>query len=429
MAPSTAVAKQATAPQFEVDPDQVSTNSYTDTQLAIFSIVTRRNDLLTDSPSQALKASKALLAHIKKSAKDAAASASKKNLLDATEDDEGKPLSVAETPVWLTVTTKRHMHDSKKLQPGKIILPHPLRDDPESTICLVVADPQRHYKNLVASDEFPEALRARVTRVVDLKHLTAKFKQYEAQRKLFAEHDVFLADDRVINRLPKVLGKTFYKSTAKRPIPVVLAPKKPRDNNNKNNKDVPSSALVKRAAKKSGDEPRSRPAAEVAAEIERAIGAALVHLSPSTNTAVKVGYAGMDPEALSENIVKAASEVATKYVPKRNNGVRSIFVKGPETAALPIWQDDELWVDAGADVIASGSELARAIEAKREQANVGKKRKGADAAVDGSEPSAKKSKKDEALPAGDDDKLDKQIAARKSKLRSAKAKAKSALED
>lgn len=325
---------------------------------------------------------------------------------------------MAETPVWLTVTTKRHMHDSKKLQPGKIILPHPLRDDPEATICLIVADPQRHYKDLVASPEFPDALRARVTRVIDLKHLTAKFKQYEAQRKLYAEHDVFLADDRVINRLPKALGKSFYKSTTKRPIPVVLAPKKPHDSNNKQR--------GKRTAK-NPDEVPSRPTAEVVAEIEKAIGAALVHLSPSTNTAVKVGFAGMEPKALSENIVKAANEVANKYVPKRNNGVRSIFVKGPATAALPIWQDAELWLDAEVDVIANGSELAKAIEAKREQANVGKKRKGADSAEE-AEPKSKKAKK-ESAPEADDDKLDKQIAVRKSKLRSAKAKAKSALDD
>lgn len=332
---------------------------------------------------------------------------------------------MAETPVWLTVTTKRHMHDSKKLQPGKILLPHPLvRDDDseDTTICLIVADPQRHYKNLVASDEFPEAVRARITRVIDVKHLTAKFKQYEAQRALYAEHDVFLADDRVINRLPKALGKTFYKNTAKRPIPVVLAPRKPAAD-----KDAKGASKRPAAKKDAADNIKCRPAAEVAAEIEKAVGAALIHLSPSTNTAIKVGFAGMAPEALSENIVKVASEVANKYVPKKKNGIKSIFVKGPETVALPIWQDSELWLDAAADVIANGSEQAKAIEAKREQANVGKKRKIVEPAEE-AEPSSKKAKK-EAVPEGDDEKLDKQIASRKSKLRSAKAKAKSALDD
>lgn len=315
----------------------------------------------------------------------------------------------------MTVTTKRHIHDSKKLQPGKIVLPHPLHDDPESTICLIVADPQRHYKNVVASDEFPEDLRKRITRVIDLKHLTAKFKQYEAQRKLFAEHDIFLSDDRVINRLPKALGKSFYKSTAKRPIPVVLQTKKPREQ------------TTGKPAKRNPNEINCRPATEIATEIQKAIGAALVHLSPSTNTAVKVGFANMEPQALSENIVKVAGDMANKYVPKNKNGVKSIYIKGPETVALPIWQDTELWVDAEVDVIANGSELAKTIEAKKEQANIGKKRKNVEASEE-EEPKVKKAKQD-ALPASNDDNLDKQIAQRKSKLRSAKSKAKAAMDD
>lgn len=362
---------------------------------------------------QALKASKALLAHIRKTASENAANATKKNLLD--DADEEKPLSVAETPIWMTVTTKRHIHDSKKLQPSKIILPHPLNDDPEATICIIVADPQRHYKNLVASDDFPESLRSRITRVIDIKHLQAKFKQYEAQRRLYSEHDIFLADDRIINRLPKALGKSFYKNTTKRPIPIVLQGKKPRENGNRAKK-----------VNRNPDEISCRPMAEVVAEIEKAIGAALVHLSPSSNTAVKVGLASLAPEALSENIVKAANEMANKFVPKTKNGVKSIFIKGPETVALPIWQDTELWVDAAVDVIANDSELAKAIQAKKEQANVGKKRKIIDSTKE--EPLAKKAKTTN-VPEGDDEQLDKQIAQRKTKLRSAKAKAKSALED
>ncbi|TQS31731.1 hypothetical protein Golomagni_07978, partial [Golovinomyces magnicellulatus] len=35
--------------------------------------------------------------------------------------------------------------------------------------------------------------------------------------------DEFPADDRIINRLPKVLGKTFFKTTQKRPVPVVIS--------------------------------------------------------------------------------------------------------------------------------------------------------------------------------------------------------------
>lgn len=94
-------------------------------------------------PDQTLKASKALLAHMKKASKEKAANADKKNLLAADSDDE---TALNEQPVWLTLTTKRHIVDSSRLKPGKIVLPHPLNTDPEVSICLISADPQRHYK-------------------------------------------------------------------------------------------------------------------------------------------------------------------------------------------------------------------------------------------------------------------------------------------
>lgn len=130
------------------------------------------------SPEQTLKASKALLVHMKKATKDKAASATKKNLL---EDEE---TAANETPIWMTVTTKRHITDSNRLKPHKITVPHKLATDPQLSICLISASPQRAYKNLVASEDFPEEWRKRIDRVIDLTKLTAKYKRYEEQRKL-----------------------------------------------------------------------------------------------------------------------------------------------------------------------------------------------------------------------------------------------------
>jgi len=63
------------------------------------------NRVLTLSP-QTLKASKALLSHIKKAA--AAKTDTKPNLL-ADEDS-----AFAETPIWLTITTKKHIHETQR---------------------------------------------------------------------------------------------------------------------------------------------------------------------------------------------------------------------------------------------------------------------------------------------------------------------------
>ena len=81
--------------------------------------------LTTVDPDQTLKASKALLAFIKKQKE----TSDKKDLL---EDESG-----SETPIWLTLTTKRFISDTQRLKPHKIAVPHKLANDPEMTICLI----------------------------------------------------------------------------------------------------------------------------------------------------------------------------------------------------------------------------------------------------------------------------------------------------
>ncbi|KAI1457966.1 ribosomal protein L1 [Annulohypoxylon moriforme] len=368
-------------------------------------------------PDQSLKASKALLAHMKKASKEKAANSEKKDLLADPDDEEGSK----ETPIWLTLTTKRHISDSRSLKPGKIVLPHSLNTDPEIGICLITAEPQRHYKNLVAADDFPADLRKRVTRVIDVGKLKAKFKTFETQRKLFAEHDVFLSDTRIINRLPSILGKTFYKSTAKRPIPVEIQARVPKTDGKR----------VKRT--KDAETPNACSSVQLAGEIERAVGAALIHLSPTVNTAVRVGNASWTAEQIAENVDVVAKALVEKFVPGKWKNVKSIYVKGPETAALPIWLTDELWLEQK-DVVADGSEEAKAIAG--EKPNIGKKRKSLEGQPEEAEPVAKKAKKTKAakaikadkLPESDDTKLDKEIAERKAALKKQKKAAKKALE-
>ncbi|KAI6784860.1 uncharacterized protein J7T54_007954 [Emericellopsis cladophorae] len=364
--------------------------------------------LVKIDPDQTLKASKALISHIKKASQQKATESNKRNLLD---DEEGDA-DAEDTPIWLTLTTKRHVVDKPRLQPGKITLPHPLNTDESTTICLITADPQRAYKDIVDNEEFPEDLRKRITRVIDFTKLKAKFSQYEAQRKLYSEHDLFLADDRIITRIPKVLGKTFFKSQLKRPIPVILQPKGSK-----------VAGKRKRPGKEDGQVNAASPTL-IAKEITRAIGSALVSLSPATNTAVKIGYSGMTPEQIADNVDAVATALVQKWVPQQWRNVRSIYIKGPESAALPIWMTDELWLNE-TDVVVNGPDD---LEGATEKANVGKKRKTLKGETE--EPVAKKTKKakKEVETEGDDDKLDVQIAERKSSLRKQKAAARKSID-
>ncbi|KAI1736502.1 electron transfer flavoprotein alpha-subunit [Xylaria scruposa] len=375
--------------------------------------VTLRSDAAPSllEPEKTLRASKALVAHLKSEAEKAGADASKKK--DLLADDEVG--AIGETPIFVTFTTKRHLTDSRNLKPTKIPTPFPIETDTEKGICLIVAEPQRHYKNLVADPEFPDDLRKNVSRVIDFGKLKKKYKAYETQRALYAEHDIFLADTRIINRLPGLLGKTFYKSQKKRPIPIEIQAR------------IPKSA-GKRVKPAKGDV-NSCTSVQLAGEIKRAVAAALVNLSPSTNHAVKIGYASWKPEDLAANVDKVVTVMVNKLIPGGRKTVRSIYIKGPETVALPIYLTDELWVDKEKDVVDDETEKAKALLAG-EKANIGKKRKSLEGAVEETEPVAKKSKKSKAakVPESNDDKLDKEIADRKAALKKQKKAAKKAVD-
>ncbi|KAI0873520.1 electron transfer flavoprotein alpha-subunit [Hypoxylon argillaceum] len=375
--------------------------------------VTLRSDATTSplEPEKTLRASTALVAHLKSEAEKKAANASKKDLL-ADDDDAG---SLGETPVFVTFTTKRHLTESRNLKPTKIPTPFPIETETDKGICLIVADPQRHYKNLVADPEFPDDLRKNVSRIIDFGKLKKKYSAYENQRALYSEHDIFLGDSRIINRLPGLLGKTFYKSQKKRPVPIEIQAR------------IPKSAGKR--VKPTKGEVNACTAVQLSGEIKRAVAAALVHLSPSTNHAVKIGYASWKPEELAANAEKVVAVMVNKLIPGGQKNVRSIYLKGPETVALPIYLTDELWVDKEKDVVDDDSEKAKALLAG-EKANIGKKRKSLDGAVEETEPAPKKSKKSKPakVPESNDDKLDKEIADRKAALKKQKKAAKKALD-
>jgi ribosome biogenesis protein UTP30 len=197
---------------------------------------------------------------------------------------------------------------------------------------------------------------------------------------------------------------------------VVLSAKQP-----KSGKKKPAGPRPKKS--KAEGEINAGTPADIAKEIEKALGSALVALSPSTNTSIKVAYAGMTPEEVAANVEAVSTALVEKWVPQKWRNVKGIHIKGPTTAALPIWLTDELWL-AETDVVANDD--PKSLQAAAEKANVGKKRKSVGDASDendASKPTKKAKAKATALPDGNDDKLDAQIADRKARLRKQKASA------
>jgi ribosome biogenesis protein UTP30 len=161
--------------------------------------------------------------------------------------------------------------------------------------------------------------------------LKKRYKAYEQKRSLAAEFDIFMVDDRVIKIVAECLGKSFYKTKSKRPIPIRLT----------------AGAYIDRNAKKDAKEPLNIVGTPegVAKEIESALNSTYLSMSPSANTSIKVGNLSMTPQQLVENTNAVVTELVNKHVGQGWRNIRSLNIKGPTTKALPIWLADELWAD------------------------------------------------------------------------------------
>ncbi|KAI8941542.1 hypothetical protein NX059_002759 [Plenodomus lindquistii] len=276
-------------------------------------------------PAQVERAATALVAHMKKHVSKKEEEAPVKNLAD----DEDEP-EANDDPIFLSITTKKHVHDSNRLKPSKIALPHPIVAE-NVRICIFTKDPQRTYKDLVASDAFPAALRTKVQRVLGVEKLKKRYKSYEQKRALAAEYDLFLIDDRIIKIVADFLGKSFYGTKSKRPIPIRLTAGAYIDKNAKKDPKVPVNIVGT--------------AQGIAKEIETALKSTYLSLSASANSSIKVGLVSMTPQQLTENTTAVVNAVVPKHIEHGWRNIRGLHIKGPQTKSLPIWLAEELWID------------------------------------------------------------------------------------
>lgn len=214
---------------------------------------------------------------------------------------------------------------------------HSLNSSSSLSICIISADPQRALKNVVANPTFPSSLSSKITKIIGYTKLKARYHAFENRRELLSQHDVFLADDRIITRLPDALGKVFYKGTAKRPIPIHIA-----QENRVDGKRVRTDKL--RASKEEKHASVASPAI-VAREIEKALDSVPVSLKPGLNVSVRVGNTSFTPQHLSDNVTAVAQGVIEKHVVKGWRNVKSIHIKSPTSVAIPIWLADDMWVE------------------------------------------------------------------------------------
>lgn len=139
-----------------------------------------------------------------------------------------------------------------------------------------------------------------------------------------------MVDERVIKIVAEFLGKVFYGSKSKRPIPIRLT----------------AGAFVDKTVKKD-KEPQNVVGTPqgVAKEIESALNSTYLSMSASANTSIKIGNLSQTAAQIKENTEAVIAAIIPKHIEQGWRNVRSLHIKGPATKALPIWLADELWVD------------------------------------------------------------------------------------
>lgn len=231
----------------------------------------------------------------RKSSENIDSESKKTNLLEDEQDDI--------EPVWLQLATLKFIGNNRKLIPYKIAIKNPVIPS-SSEACLIVKDPQRVYKDLVNE----AGLSKVVTRVIGLSKLKAKWNSYEQKRQLRDQFDIFLADDRVIPMLPRILGKTFYQKS-KVPVPVKIS---------------------------------KGTAEQLKREVVSAYGATYFNSAPCSSFMIKCGHVSNTSTELAENVESILQFVSKHIVPDGAKGIASIHLKTSQSIAIPLWNNPNL---------------------------------------------------------------------------------------
>ncbi|KAJ6602227.1 ribosomal protein L1p/L10e family-domain-containing protein [Mycena sp. CBHHK59/15] len=212
------------------------------------------------------------------------------------EKQQAELLPGKEQNIWLNVTVKK-IASVHKFKPVKIPIVHPLVDPRTSAVCLITKDPQRQYKDLLTEHNIKF-----ISRVVGIEKLKGKFKPFEARRMLLKENGLFLADERVVPLLPKLLGVKWFEAK-KQPIPVCLTRK------------------------------------DLKGELERAISSTYMNQNQGTCTAIKISTISHKPSQVLENL-QAALPTIVKSIKGGWDNVQSLIIKTNSSVGLPIWSCD-----------------------------------------------------------------------------------------
>eukprot|EP00163_Fabomonas_tropica_P001122 TRINITY_DN10855_c0_g1_i1.p1 TRINITY_DN10855_c0_g1~~TRINITY_DN10855_c0_g1_i1.p1 ORF type:complete len:288 (+),score=97.52 TRINITY_DN10855_c0_g1_i1:255-1118(+) len=218
-------------------------------------------------------------------------------LLKHVELEKEKDSNLLDDDLFITlqIGLKKVPEGKKNAKPIPLHLRHPIyASEAASEVCIFVKDPQSEFKKKVEEQSL-----SNITKVIGISKLRSNYKPFEAKRELVNSYDLFLADDRVIPLLPKLIGSKFF-TKKKQPLPVNLTKK------------------------------------NLSREIQRALASTSLVMGGGPCVAVKVARSSQSAKEVTENIVSVAEQVA-KLIPRKWKNIQTMHIKTHSSVALPIF--------------------------------------------------------------------------------------------
>ncbi len=202
-------------------------------------------------------------------------------------------------PPAQVIALKKIPSGKRNDKPLRLPLPHPIYNVEGTEVCLIVKDHKGEGHKAAKAKVRAEGT-AGVTKVIGLSKLSTKYESFESKRQLCNSYDLFVADERVLPSLPKLLGKTFFKKK-KQPVPVKLSGK------------------------------------DWAGQIRKACEATYLVLGGGPSLSVRVARSSQEEDECVENVMAALTAAAEK-LPGKWKGIKALYMKTAESVALPVWQ-------------------------------------------------------------------------------------------
>ncbi|KAL3138723.1 hypothetical protein ABBQ32_006478 [Trebouxia sp. C0010 RCD-2024] len=212
---------------------------------------------------------------------------------------DSKDLLEDEEYLYLNFALKKTPQPPKNPSPVRLPLPHPIYDSRNAEVCLFVKD-HKGEGHKAAKLRVKQQKVAGVAKVIGVSKLKGKYEPFEAKRQLCNSYDLFIADDRIVPSLPKLIGKSFFKKK-KLPIPVNLQTK------------------------------------DWSSQIQKALSGTYLHRNGGNCLSVRVAKNTMSQADCTENIISVV-EGAMEHVAKKWSNVQALHLKSVNSVALPVYQ-------------------------------------------------------------------------------------------